>query len=102
MKENLEETYVAKLEREMREKLREQYAAEEAAVERTTRKAAHGGKCGHCGGDLEVKVFRGLEIDVCKWCGSVLLDAGELETLAGHDQTSGLFAGLRSLFGSGE
>lgn len=93
-----EEDYIAKLEAEQKEKLREQYAREQAEADRAARQAAHAGKCGKCGGDLAPKVFRGLEIDVCGACGAVLLDNGELEALAGHDQ-AGLFSGLRDLFG---
>ena len=93
-----EEDYIAKLEAEQKAKLREQYATEQAEADRAARKAAHGGKCGKCGGDLSARVFRGIEIDVCQTCGAVLLDNGELEALAGHDN-AGLFSGLRDLFG---
>jgi Zn-finger nucleic acid-binding protein len=41
--------------------------------------------------------FRGVEIDVCESCGVVLLDPGELETLAGKDET-GVIKSLASWF----
>jgi Zn-finger nucleic acid-binding protein len=41
-------------------------------------------------------LFKGVEIEKCPDCGAVLLDPGELEQLAGKDE-SGFFA---DLFGS--
>ena len=42
--------------------------------------------------------FRGVEIDVCDDCRSVLLDPGELQTLAGKDD-SDIFSSFFSMFG---
>ena len=44
---------------------------------------------------METKLFKGVEIEICPNCGAVLLDPGELEQLAGKDESS-FFA---SLFG---
>ena len=42
---------------------------------------------------METKLFKGVEIEICPNCGAVLLDPGELEQLAGKDESS-FFAGL--------
>lgn len=96
-KSNPEAEYFARLDAEKKQKLAEQLAAENAEAERAERKRLHAGHCGRCGGALEVKPFRGIEIDVCSACGAVLLDPGELEQVAGDDQ-SGVAKAIASLF----
>ncbi len=96
-KNKLEEDYFARLEREERERIQAQADKEAAEAERAARKATHAGRCGKCGGVLTPRDFRGVEIDLCDDCGSVLLDPGELEQLAGKD-ASGAMAGLAALF----
>ena len=46
------------------------------------------------------QTFRGVTIDLCPDCGSVLLDPGELEQLAGKDDSCAL-AGLARFFKMG-
>lgn len=93
-----EEEYFRRLDAEQKAALAEQVKAEQAAKAAAERKALHGGHCGKCGGALAPQAFRGVEIDVCGECGSVLLDPGELEQLAGKDE-SGTVARLAALFG---
>lgn len=95
---NVEEEYFHKLDAERRAALRARLDAEHAALEQAERQKLHHNHCGKCGGELERRDFRGVEIDVCTSCGAVLLDPGELEQLAGEDHT-GIFGGLLSLFG---
>ncbi len=97
---NLEEEHFARLEREKLLKLKAKQEAEERARMLAERKALHYHKCGKCGDDMETKPFRGVEIEVCPSCGAVLLDAGELEILAGEDQ-GGMLASLFDMFGRG-
>lgn len=94
-----EEEYFARLEQEKKSRLAAEAKARKATEELAERKALHWNKCGKCGTDLEVKAWRGVEIDVCPACGAVLLDRGELETLSGKDQ-SGIFKNLADLFGT--
>jgi Zn-finger nucleic acid-binding protein len=96
-KQNPEAEYFARIEQEKKQKLAEQVAAEKAEAEREERKRVHAGHCGRCGGAMQVKPFRGIEIDVCPECGSVLLDPGELEAVAGEDK-AGVLASITALF----
>lgn len=96
-KRNAEEEYFAKLNQENEAKIAAELAAEKARADRAHQKELHHMRCGKCGGGMEPQAFRGMEIDICVDCGAVLLDPGELEQLAGADQ-SGVFAGLRGLF----
>ena len=64
--------------------------AEEAAM--AAAKELHFHKCGKCGADMKTELFKGVEIERCE-CGAVLLDPGELEQLAGTDE-SGFFTAL--------
>jgi hypothetical protein len=100
-KSSPEAEYFARLDAEKKKKIGEQLAAEKAEADRAERKRLHTGHCGRCGGTLAVKPFRGIEIDVCGDCGAVLLDPGELEQVAGADETgvlkafTSLFSGIR-------
>lgn len=94
-----EEEYFAQIEREKREKLRAKIEAEQAKRDLDELKDKHWNKCGKCGSDMNAIAFRGVEIDVCPQCGAVLLDNGELETLAGKDQ-GGLIASMFSFLSS--
>lgn len=94
----VEEEYFSRLDKEQAAKLREHIAAEKAKSAREERQKLHYMRCGKCGGELETQAFRGVDIDVCGECGAVLLDPGELQVLAGEDQ-SGVLDGLRHLFG---
>lgn len=92
-----EEEYFARLDREQKAALAAQVQEEKVAAERAARKLTHAQRCGKCGGQLKATNFRGVEIDVCEDCGSVLLDPGELESLAGKDE-SGAIQSLAALF----
>jgi hypothetical protein len=96
-KSNPEAEYFARLDAEKKKKLAEQLATEKAEADRAERKRLHAGHCGRCGGALQVKPFRGIEIDLCPDCGAVLLDPGELEHVAGSDD-SGVLKSITSLF----
>ena len=92
-----EEEYFHRQEKEKLDKLKAKAAQDAAAQALDARKAAHWNKCGKCGGDMSAKVFKGVEIDICNDCGAVLLDPGELESLAGKD-ASGVFGVIGDLF----
>ena len=94
---DLEEEHFAKLDREKLAKLKAKQDAEADQQAAADRKALHFHKCGKCGDDMDTKPFRGVEIEICRACGAVLLDPGELETLAGEDQ-GGVLKGLFSMF----
>jgi len=82
-----EEDYFARIDREKKAALKAQMDAEAADKAKEERKNLHYLKCGKCGGDMAPKLFKGVEIDLCGDCGSVLLDPGELEELAGEEST---------------
>lgn len=92
-----EEEYFHREEKEKLEKLKAQAAADAATKALAERKRIHFNKCGKCGADMQPQVFKGVEIDICSECGAVLLDPGELETLAGKD-ASGVFGVIGDLF----
>ena len=91
-----EAEYFHNLQQEQLTKLKEIVAMENAEEAAAAAKELHFHKCGKCGTDMKTEVFKGVEIERCPSCGAVLLDPGELEELAGQDE-SGFFA---SLFGS--
>jgi hypothetical protein len=92
-----ENRYFEKLEAEKRARLAQELREKREAEALAARKDLHWFKCGKCGADMNTVVFRGVEIEVCPDCGAVLLDQGELEQLAGKDQ-SGVFQHLRAMF----
>ena len=90
-----EQEYFHKLAQEQLAKLREVAAIENAEAAAQAAKALHFHKCGKCGSDMKTEIFKGVEIERCT-CGAVLLDPGELEQLAGEDE-SGFFTSLFNL-----
>ena len=87
-----EQEYFHKLAQAQLAKLREVAAIEDAEAAAEAAKELHFHKCGKCGADMKTELFKGIEIERCS-CGAVLLDPGELEQLAGKDE-SGFFASL--------
>lgn len=94
-----EAAYFAKIDQENKQKLAAQVQTEREQAERAERQKLHAGCCGKCGDTLVPEIFRGVEIDVCQGCHSVLLHPGELEQLAGPDE-SGVISALAGLFGA--
>ncbi len=92
-----ENKYFEKLEAEKKARLAKDLRETREREALAARKRLHWLKCGKCGADMNTVVFRGVEIEVCPDCGAVLLDQGELELLAGKDQ-SGVFQHLRDIF----
>ena len=97
-----EDDYFAKLDQEARAKLKAKLDAQDEARSRAERRAAHFHRCGKCGAGMDTHTFRGVDIEVCPECGAVLLDKGELETLAGHDDHGTIITGILQLFGRGD
>jgi rubrerythrin len=97
MERQMDDDYFARLDRERIEKLRTAEAAQAEAEAREAARALHHHKCGKCGSSMDTHLHRGVQVEVCPQCGAVLLDKGELETLAGEDK-SGALAGILSIF----
>jgi len=96
-KQAQEEEYFSRIQREQLESIRLRQNDEAAANAYEERKRLHFNKCGRCGADMKPRLFQGVEIDVCPECGTVLLDPGELEQLAGEDR-SGILSGVAEFF----
>jgi uncharacterized protein len=94
-----EDEYFKRRDLEATAKLKAKLDAEKAEAEKNERKKLHFLKCGKCGSDMQTQVFRGIEIERCGSCGAVLLDPGELEELAGDDETE-TFTSFFSIFGA--
>jgi hypothetical protein len=94
-----EDDYFRKLDQEAKARLKARLDEDQAVQDHAARLALHRGRCGKCGGVMQPRAFRGVEIDVCEECGSVLLDPGELQQLAGKDD-SAVFSSFFSMFGS--
>jgi hypothetical protein len=96
-----EEEYFRRKEEEQLRKYREEQKVREEQEAKEQAKKLHHMKCPKCYGELDEKVFKKkVKIDRCTECGGVWLDSGELETLAGHEESflSGL---LQQLTGRG-
>jgi len=93
-----EDEYFARIEAEKKHRLAAILADEESKAQAEELKALHYMHCGKCGQRMESTHFKGVEIEVCTVCSAVLLDPGELETLAGEDQAS-VIASIASAFG---
>lgn len=83
-----EDEFIAKEEAEKVKRLHEKLIEEEKAKEKAKVQAACYMRCPKCGGHLETIAFKGVEIDRCTSCSGVWLDEGELEKLAGTDDSN--------------
>jgi len=97
---NLEDEYFQRLNTEKKAQLKKEMDTNEATEARAAAKELHYHMCGKCGASMDSKVYRGVEIEQCPECGSVLLDPGELQQLAGEDN-SGVVSSFLSIFGAG-
>ena len=95
-KHSPEEEYFHRTNQEKMEKLKAEQEAEAAAAVAAALKATHHLHCGKCGNKMNTSIFKGIEIEVCPNCGSVLLDPGELEALVGNDE--GFHVTLKDFF----
>ena len=95
---DIEDEYFQRIEKEKKAALKAKLDAEAAEKAKAERKQRHFNKCGKCGADMDTKVFRGIEIEQCPECSAVLLDPGELEELAGKDNSATL-SSFFSMFG---
>ena len=86
-KNNPEEEYFKRQEMQKLAALRAEQEQENLQQALAERKELHYNRCGRCGELMEPKIFQGVEIDICPGCGAVLLDPGELEELAGSENS---------------
>ncbi len=92
-----EDEYFAKEEAEKAKRLQDKLKEEAEADERAKIQATCYMRCPKCGRELEEVVFRGIKIDRCTSCDGVWLDEGELEKLAGSDD-SNIIEGILGFF----
>jgi uncharacterized protein len=81
-----EDEYFARLEREMKEKIKEQMSKQAPQEERENLRKLHFMKCPKCGMDLMEIDFKGMRIDECSTCRGIWLDAGEFDAMAKMDK----------------
>ena len=81
-----EDEYFVRQEAELLKAQRARLDAERDAAERAT----HVMKCPKDGHDLSAVEFHGVSVDVCRTCGGMWLDAGELDAIAKADDRPGL------------
>jgi hypothetical protein len=83
-----EAEFIAKEEAEKTKRLKEKLKEQRSEEQREQTKALCYMKCPKCGSDLSEVTFRGIKIDRCLNCDGVWLDEGELEKLAGTEDSS--------------
>jgi len=88
-----EEEYFVKREAEILKARREAAARAQADAQRRS----HLMKCPKCGADLHTEAYHGVQVDRCKECLGIWLDAGEAETLIKADKHGGLAEVLKSV-----
>ena len=81
-----EEEFFARREYLKRKEAAKKGSAQLQTAAREEAKKLHHMKCPKCGMELAELNFQGVSIDKCTECEGIWLDAGELETLIGHDE----------------
>ncbi|OVE82748.1 hypothetical protein BVY03_00195 [bacterium K02(2017)] len=82
-----EEEYFAQVEIEKKKKLATEVKAKLEDAEMQKLKELHYMRCPKCGLVLHEIVYKGVAIDKCYSCGVIVLDDGELEKLAGEEDS---------------
>lgn len=93
-----EDEFFLREEAEKLHRLHQERLKEQDAKKAEEEKALHWMKCPKCGYGLETIKWRAVEVEKCFRCGVVVLDDGELETLAGKEDQSGFIASFSGLF----
>ncbi len=89
-----EEEYFAREEAEKLHRLHTDKQRQQTTAEKDAEKKARWMRCGKCGYTLETIRWRNVDIDKCFRCGVILLDDGELEKLAGHEEAGNFLKGF--------
>lgn len=87
--------------REEAEKLHKLHSEKLKAISKDKQEAekkTHWMKCGKCGYDLQTIRWRNVDVDKCFRCGAILLDDGELEKLAGQEDSKQFVSSFLGLF----
>jgi uncharacterized protein len=92
-----EDEYFAKTEAEKLKKLAKEQQSKLSGQESEKLKAIHWMRCPKCGHELHEIPFRGVNVDKCLNCQGIFLDDGEMEAIAGGEE-SGFFKALGGLF----
>jgi hypothetical protein len=93
-----EAEFFAREEAEKLYRLHQEKLKADDAAKAADEKAAHWMKCSKCGYSLETIKWRNVDIEKCFRCGVIVLDAGELETLAGKEHPDSFFSSFSTLF----
>ncbi len=83
-KKALEDEYFVRKEKELLEKLQTKTQGEKKAQIKDLCRM----RCPKCGEPLKERSFQKIQIDQCTGCGGIWLDSGELEQVAGKEETS--------------
>jgi uncharacterized protein len=81
-----EDEYFARIEQELKKKIKEQKNKWTSDEERDKLRNLHFMKCPKCGIDLIEIDFRGMKIDECSACRGIWLDAVEFDAMVKMDK----------------
>lgn len=93
-----EDEYFAREEAEKLYKLHKEKQKATSAEQADADKKLHWMKCSKCGYGLETIRWRNVDVDKCFRCGVIVLDDGELEKLAGKEDTGVFVSSFLGLF----
>jgi RNase P subunit RPR2 len=95
-----EDEYFAREEAEKLHRLHVEKLRAISKKDAAEQKKLHHMKCGHCGYDLVTVRWRSVDVEKCFRCGSILLEQGELEKLAGKEEKGQFMSSFLELFRS--
>lgn len=78
--------------RELEMRRAEERARQQELINQDAERKTHLMRCPKCGGHLEALQQESVELDRCKDCQGIWLDAGELEQLTERERGLGIFA----------
>jgi len=93
-----EEEYFHKTNKELIDKKRKQFDAEQSEFAALGKKTPHWMKCPKCGEGMSEIELAGIKIDQCGGCKGVYFDHGELEILIESHAPKGFLDAMKRIF----
>ena len=93
-----EEEYFYKINKELIDKKRKEFDAQQSGQAALEKRTTHWMKCPKCGEEMTEIELAGIKVDRCDGCGGIYFDHGELEILMESQEPKGFLGAMKRLF----
>ncbi len=93
-----EEEYFYKINKELIDKKRKEFDAQQSGQAALEKRTPHWMKCPKCGEEMTDIELAGIKVDQCGGCRGIYFDHGELEILMESQEPKGFLGAMNRLF----